>query len=278
MLATWRGFPISTTHALIGAMVGAGGAAVGWGQVHFDLLGRKLLLPLLFSPLAALVLGGSLYILLRTLRLRAGVTKEWCLCVGETERVVAIPQPASVLALERLPAGVSVCVDEAKHCRQRYGGRFLGIGVQPLLEGAHLLSAGAVAFARGLNDTPKIAALLLSLPFLGVGGSMIGTAVAIAAGGLLGARRVAETMSHRITAMNPGQGFAANVSTAFLVIVASRFGLPVSTTHVSVGSLFGIGLLNRQANGHVIRDIVLSWIVTLPCAALFSVILYRISV
>ena len=96
----------------------------------------------------------------------------------------------------------------------------------------------------------------------------------MALGGLLNARKVAETMSRKITRMNSGQGFAANLSTGLLVIAASKFGLPVSTTHVSVGSLFGIGLCNRQANLRVVRNILLSWVVTLPCAAALSALVY----
>jgi PiT family inorganic phosphate transporter len=92
----------------------------------------------------------------------------------------------------------------------------------------------------------------------------------MALGGLLNARRVAETMSHKITAMNHGQGFSANLTTGILVILASLFGLPVSTTHVSVGALFGMGLTTGQANPRVMLKILLSWIVTLPCAALIG--------
>jgi len=67
--------------------------------------------------------------------------------------------------------------------------------------------------------------------------------------------------------MNHGRGFTANLTTAILVVLASLFGLPVSTTHVSVGSLFGIGLTTGKANLGTINAIVLSWLITLPCAA-----------
>ena len=100
----------------------------------------------------------------------------------------------------------------------------------------------------------------------------------MALGGLLNARKVAETMSKRITAMNHGQGFTANLTTAILVVFASLSGLPVSTTHVSVGSLFGIGLTTGQANLRVINAIVLSWLVTLPCAAVFAGTVYSITI
>ena len=81
-------------------------------------------------------------------------------------------------------------------------------------------------------------------------------------------------MSKKITAMNHEQGLTANMVTALLVTTASFNGLPVSTTHVSVGSLFGIGTASRQANGKVISGILLSWLLTLPVAAIISAAIY----
>jgi PiT family inorganic phosphate transporter len=135
-----------------------------------------------------------------------------------------------------------------------------------LLDRLHYLSAGAVSFARGVNDTPKIAALLLVSEVAAPGTALVGVGMVMAIGGLLSARRVAETMSHRVTEMNPGQGFAANFVTAALVIGASSLGLPVSTTHVSCGSLFGIGAITRQAHWRTIATILLAWATTLPVA------------
>lgn len=273
ILATLTGFPVSTTHALTGAMLGSGWVAVG-SHVNLGVLGRTLFLPLLLSPLLAVVLGASLYLAFRWSRLRLGITKEWCICVGEEQRVVPMPQPSGVLALQAAAPVMSACVDEQSQCAQRYAGRFWGIGCQQAMDAAHFLSAGVVSFARGLNDTPKMAALLLVLPALDARWSLVAVAVAIAAGGLLSARRVAETMSHKITGMNHGQGFSANLATGLLVTAASLFGLPVSTTHVSVGSLFGIGLTSRQADFRVVRNILLSWLVTLPCAAVMGALVY----
>jgi PiT family inorganic phosphate transporter len=87
------------------------------------------------------------------------------------------------------------------------------------------------------------------------------------AGAVIHARKIAETMAHRITRMNHGQGFVSNLVTAGLVLVASRFGLPVSTTHVSCGSLFGIGAVTGQAQWKTIAGVLLAWIVTLPLSA-----------
>ncbi len=81
-------------------------------------------------------------------------------------------------------------------------------------------------------------------------------------------------MSKKITPLNHGQGFTANIVTGALVVFASRLGMPVSTTHVSVGSLFGIGLITRKANVRVVSEILLSWVLTLPIAAILSGSIY----
>ena len=77
--------------------------------------------------------------------------------------------------------------------------------------------------------------------------------------------------------MNHGQGFTANLVTAFLVVVASRWGIPVSTTHVSCGSLFGLGLATRQGKWRTIQAILASWLITLPLAAIFAAMVYWLS-
>ena len=151
-----------------------------------------------------------------------------------------------------------------------------GIDSQKLVDACHFLSAGVVSFARGLNDTPKMAALLLLVKWLTAPSDIGIVAIGIGIGGLLGARRVAETMSHKITSLNPGQGFTSNLTAGILVTLASVYGLPVSTTHVSVGALFGIGITTGQANVKTVMGIVLSWIITLPCAALIAGTMYLV--
>jgi len=275
LLATLLGFPISTTHALTGALVGAGLVATHGTGVQFSALGKSFVLPLLLSPLLALVTGAVIYLAFRLARLRAGVTKEMCVCAGVEERVIALPQPNGLFAAQSLTT-VTLTAAEEQTCRQRYAGRALGIGAGKLLDGLHFLSAGAVSFARGLNDTPKIAALLLVAPAFDVRGALVAVAIAMGIGAFLSARKVAQTMSSKITDMNPGQGFAANLSTALLVTTASYHGLPVSTTHVSVGSLLGMGIVTRQAKWGPVTKVLLSWVITLPCGALFAALMYWI--
>jgi PiT family inorganic phosphate transporter len=162
---------------------------------------------------------------------------------------------------------LSVRIGDSVTCETRYQGQLLGIEAAAALDRLHFLSAGAVSFARGLNDTPKIAALLLVAPqFVGVVGTAL-VGVAIAVGGILNARRVATTMSQKITPMNHGQGFTANLMTSIIVIGASRLGMPVSTTHVSCGALFGLGTVTGQARWRTIGKILAAWVITLPAGA-----------
>ncbi len=266
-LATRVGFPISTTHALVGGLVGAGFAARGLGGVHLAALGTAFVAPLVLAPLAAIALTAVAYPLLHGIRRALGWARETCVCVGEEIRVVAVDPRGGSVAASVVGTFPSIAIADPRACFQRYAGQVWGVSLQTLLDRLHYLSAGAVCFARGLNDTPKVVALLVTASALQVPLASALVTVAMAVGGLLSARRVAETMSHRITAMNHGQGVTANLVTAFLVIGASRWGLPVSTTHVSCGALFGIGAVTRQARWQTIGAIALAWLTTLPVAA-----------
>ncbi len=213
-LATRFSFPVSTTHALVGALVGAGFAS-GDHTVHLDKLGKTFVQPLLLSPVLAIATGVLVYFFLRAVRL--------------------VPDH-----------------------RTR------------TLDALHFLSGGAASFARGLNDTPKMAALLMVAHALDIRWGFFAVAVTMGIGGLLDARNVAETLGKKITSMNPGEGFAANIATALLVNTASFHSLPVSTTHVSVGSLVGIGIVTRKAHWKSVGQIALCWLSTLPCGAVLA--------
>ena len=219
-MATRLGFPVSTTHALTGALVGAGLCADA-SKVVWSRLGSAFALPLFLGPMLAIVIGVVLYRVMRPLGL--------------------VPDH-----------------------RTR------------LLDVLHYLSAGAVCFARGMNDTPKMAALLGGVAAMSGVSSFGLITFAMTAGGIISARRVAETLAHKITDMNPGQGLVANITTAGLVIFGSIQGLPLSTTHVTVGSLLGIGITTKQAKWKTIVPVLLAWVITLPCAALLAAITFAL--
>ena len=263
ILATLLAFPVSTTHGLTGALVGAGAMAAG-RDLNLGALGGSFVLPLLLSPLLAVVLTTGCYLLLRRAPARWGVGKNACLCVGEETVAVPVVMAGRMVVARVAP---TASVGTTAECAARYQGRAWGVDAQKLLTVAHGVSAGVLSFARGLNDTPKIVGLMLVVQALDIRLGMLAVALAMAAGGLLNARKVAHTMSRKIAAMSDGQAFSANLVSGLLVIAASRLGLPVSTTHVCVGAISGVGLVNGSANTRVLRNIVLSWVLTLPVAA-----------
>ncbi|CAG1012484.1 Low-affinity inorganic phosphate transporter 1 [Burkholderiales bacterium] len=256
-LATRLGLPVSTTHALIGGLVGAGLGLAG-SDVQLSQLAGLFLLPLLASPLLAATLG---VLALRSLRLRPA---EDCACV-------VVPAPAAgdagagALKFSEATAP-SVRIGTDAQCRALPGvaARF---SLARLADHAHIFSATLICFARGVNDTPKLAALLLAGQVLDATPAVFAIAAVMAAGGVLQARRVAVTMSRRVSRMDASQGLAANLITATLVLLASKLGLPVSTTHVSVGAIAGVGAGGGGVDWVVARAIALAWGATLPLAA-----------
>ena len=263
MLATRLGFPISTTHGLTGALVGAGMVAAP-GRVNFGTLGTSFVLPLLLAPVLAVLAGALFYSVLRGVRRSLGVKRESCVCIGAEPSTGTLNGGA--LAASALPE-ITATTGTTAGCAERYSGKMLGLSAATVVDALHFVSAGAVGFARGLNDTPKIAALLLVAGGLQISWGFVAVAVAMALGGLLQSARVAHTMSRKLTGMNPGQGCAANLATAALVSTANWSGLPVSTTHVSVGALVGQGMVTRRVHWKPVGQVVLSWVITLPCAA-----------
>lgn len=276
-LATRLGMPTSTTHALLGALLGVALAVNNQG-IAWNVLLHKFALPLLVSPMLSMALTAVLYLFFRRTRLALGVTKETCVCVENAKL-----QPAYVSSYGALPfpssaPALNIAVKDA--CTLRYQGRVVGMDANTAVTGLHYLSAASVCFSRAVNDTPKIAALLLIANFSRLSSVPMTLALvtfAVVAGGLLNARRVAETMSKRITELNIGQGLTANLMTGFLVLFASRFGLPVSTTHVSCGAIFGIGAAQRQFHWKTIGQIFTVWLTTLPFSALLSALLFSVT-
>ena len=231
LLATRLGFPVSTTHALVGGIGGAGFVAAG-SSLELGALGRAFLLPLMVAPLLAVALA---WLGLRTARgasHQLGIESQTCVCVGRTT--------AAASSADRV------------------------------IDWGHLLSASSVGFARGLNDTPKILGLLMGAALLTPIQGTLAIAAAMALGGIVAARRVAETLSTKITPMTSGQGLVGNLATSALVIGASRLGLPVSTTHVSTGAIFGIGGAEGSLRWGAVGRIVSAWITTLPLAAVLA--------
>ena len=101
-------------------------------------------------------------------------------------------------------------------------------------------------------------------------------ALAMALGGWLHSRRIAETMSHHIVKLEPRSSFLAHLCTAGLVISASKYGLALFTTHVSVGAISGLSIGGENLSTATLRQIGLSWLATLPCAAIIGALTYTL--
>jgi PiT family inorganic phosphate transporter len=267
LLATRFGMPTSTTHALTGALLGIA-LITSYHGIPWSAMFQSVAGPLLLSPIIAVIATAISYVPLRRIRSAFGVTRQTCVCLESTA-----PEPVHVQSdgsLVVTSSGLCLRVDQVEHCVERYQGQIVGVDAQRVVDAVHYLSAGAVCFGRAVNDTPKIAALLFALQGKIPVEGLVLIAVGMTIGGLVHSRRVAETMSKQIADLNPGQGLTANIVTACLVLFASRWGLPVSTTHVACGSIFGIGVINRTCRWGTAAEIAAAWLTTLPLAALLS--------
>jgi PiT family inorganic phosphate transporter len=260
--ATRLALPISTTHALIGGLVGAGIAA---GSLNAGALAILFVAPLLLSPLVSAALGFAAQAIVG-LRL----DRKDCLCIIEGDGAAVAGES---LAFSQTGAVIAVLA-HAETC-ERVVQPHLRFSVSAMLDRVHIASAAIVCFARSVNDTPKLAALLFAAQGLGGAGPSVLTGIAMVAGGLFFSRRVAETMSLKLNRLDPSQGLLANLVTSALVLSASTFALPVSTTHVAVGAITGAGARAGTLDWSAVRHVLLSWVATLPAAALCAWLAFR---
>jgi inorganic phosphate transporter, PiT family len=267
-IATWKGLPVSTTHAIVGSIAGVAVLAYGMAGVNWAGLAAKVALPLLVSPVLSL---GLTVTTLKTWSMLAPDSQADCLC-AKTEFAGGLSsQPGGVMALtSALPqVHVASCNSAAQTAP--------GVTLNHL----HWLTSGATSLARGLNDAPKMVALILGAAILtGHGTNLPIIYFAMVAGGMMtgswvAGRCVTEVLARKVTRMDHREGFVANLITAALVAPAAALGLPMSTTHVASGAI--IGVATRQSDGvnrRVIWEMLLAWIVTLPFAAMLGMAVF----
>lgn len=266
ILATLTGLPVSTTHAIMGSLIGAGLVAFGGATVQWQALEKAFLVPLALSPLLSLVIVYALaWPVVWVVRRYAAR----CICVTETP-AVPVAAGVSFSAVSVAAVGHQVVAGTEVECAA--GAPVAVVSTSMAASGIHWFSGGMIGFARGWNDAPKIAALcLIALP--DSMGLAFGTvAAAMAVGGMVSGRRVLETMASKLTPLPLPESLTASMTTAGLVCLASWNGMPVSTTHVSTGAIIGAGLKNdpKGVKWKKVRDIALSWVVTLPAAGLLA--------
>jgi PiT family inorganic phosphate transporter len=278
MFATRTGLPVSTTHAIVGSIAAVGVVAYGWNGVNWLSFSGKIAAPLLLSPIASLLLTAMLLRGWRGLaRTARGATECVCMEAVPAAEFSAAPQSAAAVTLP-MPPIVRIFTGTLKVCMVTCPS-----AAQLTVNHLHWLTSGATSFARGLNDAPKMVALVVAAVALSgdarpmTPAVFVLVALGILAGSWMGGRRVTVVLAEKVTRMDHREGFVANLVTAALIGPGAALGLPMSTTHVSSGAIIGAGILKEAGvNRRTVEDMLLAWIVTVPAAGVLGILAYEL--
>jgi PiT family inorganic phosphate transporter len=311
-LATFFGLPVSTTHAIVGAVVGFGIISVGIGAVSWGKI-TGIALSWVISPVAGALFAGGIYYFLEKKVMAA--RDPYAAAVHYAPFLIFLVVLVLILSfifkgfenlhleigffytvLLTIPCAALVALFGRKwirwqvHVKCELGPNPQGFSpAECFFAQLQVLTACYIAFAHGANDVAnavgplaaifsvvktKSVALQVEVPFwmLFIGGITVG-------GGLyIFGTRVLETIGKNITEITPIRGFCAQFGAATTVLVCSRLGLPVSTTHVLVGSVVGVGLMRGigALDLRILKNIGFSWIVTLPFTMALAIVLYKV--
>ena len=302
--ATWKSLPVSTTHSIVGAMIGFGLMAGGPGVINWLKLGG-VVMSWIISPIFSLIIAFVLFkiivrfILSREQAVQAAVTLS-PLFIGVTCFVVvlsflfktplgkdlSISMPIAVLMAVMIAAGLGLM---GKILIQRYLIRGRKGTVEEIFRRIQIGTSCYVALAQGANDVANAIGPLAVIYFLvrtGTVGDKVPVPLflllfggaGIACGIWMAGARVMTTMGTKITTLTNTRGFSVDFAAATTVLLASKMGLPVSTTHAAVGGVMGVGLARgiEAVNFRIVLQIMIYWVLTVPAAALTSVILFLI--
>jgi len=309
LIASRNGWPVSTTHSIIGAVVGFAAVGVGFNAVHWNQVGT-IALSWVVSPMLAGTLAFLTFLSMQRLILDTREPFENAKKYGPVY-VFVVFFIISILTIEKglkhinleLGAGQGallalaiaiVCtgigvilIRRVKKADPEAMQDFHFANVEKVFGALMIFTAAAMAFAHGSNDVANavgpIAAVVgvvntgdvlqkspLPVWILVLGGA--GIVIGLATFGF----RVMRTVGQRITELTPSRGFAANLAAGSTVVLASFTGLPISTTHTLVGAVLGVGFARGIAalNLRVVGSIFMSWIVTLPAGALLAILFF----
>lgn len=306
MVATTYGLPVSTTHAIVGAIVGFGAVAIDFDAVAWDQV-MLIVATWVTSPL----MGGVIaYLTIQFIR-RCILDRDDPLAAAKRHGPMFFFAVTFVIGLVTFFKGLKNLhfdFDFPEALMLSAGVGVLGAGmgwiflhriensddqddryrdVERVFAVLVVLTACAVAFAHGSNDVANAIGPLAAVVQVVRGGAagaqapvepwmlMIG-GVGIVIGLATLGYRVMDTVGRNITELTPSRGFAATFASALTIVIASRAGIPVSTTHILVGSVLGVGMARGigALDLRVVGRIFISWIATLPIAAALSVVFY----
>jgi len=301
--ATWKSLPVSTTHAIVGAMIGFGIMAGGFSVINWGKL-AAVVISWVISPVFSIVISFFMFKIIVKLILSkedsfVHALKLSPVFIGATFFVVVLSFLFKTPLGKKLALGPYASLLAAFILAVSFG--FVGMkalgwfikkregGAEAIFRRIQVGTACYVALAQGANDVANAIGPLAVIYFLVKTGS-VGAKVPVPAfllffGGIgiacgigMAGHRVMETMGTKITALSNTRGFCVEFAAATTVLVASKMGLPVSTTHAAVGGVLGVGLARgiEAVNFGIIYKIMLYWVLTVPAAAVTSMIIFKI--
>jgi PiT family inorganic phosphate transporter len=311
LVASHFGWPVSTTHSIVGAIIGFASVGVGMDYVHWDsvggIVGSWVVTPLLSGVLAFLIFMSAQKLIFDTenpLKAAKKFVPYYMFFAAYIMSYVTVTKGLKHVGLHLTTSeGIWLCVAIALFVALigTYAISRLKIdpeadkemhftNVERIFGILMIFTACCMAFAHGSNDVANaIGPLAAVVGIIQSGGQILDKvsldwwilplgAIGIVVGlATLGAK-VIQTIGENITHLTPSRGFAAEIAAASTVVVASGMGLPISTTQTLVGAVLGVGMARGIAalNLGVIRNIFISWVVTLPIGALLSIIFFYI--
>jgi PiT family inorganic phosphate transporter len=310
LIASRNGWPVSTTHSIVGAIVGFAVVAVGFDAVHWDKVG-SIVMSWVISPVVAGIIAFFVFISIQQLILVRSDPLERARRYAPFYVFIAVMLISLVTMFKGLKhVGLDLEVWESYAIATLCGvvvaliskvaiGRikfdkqankdFHYHTVERVFAVMMVVTAAAMAFAHGSNDVANaigpVAAVVSTAQFGTVGQDSSVSIWILILGGVgivvgLGTygRHVIRTVGSNITQLTPSRGFAASIAAAFTIVVASGTGMPISTTHTLIGAVLGVGLARgiSAINLGVVGRIFLSWITTIPAGAALAVFFFYI--
>lgn len=302
--ATWKSLPVSTTHSIVGAMIGFGIMAGGFSVIKWGNLGA-VVMSWIISPFFSMIIAFIMFkiivkVILSNWDPYARALKFSPVFIGLAVFVVvlsfvfktplgtrlSLSTPTALLMALMLAVVLGLIFSIII---KRYTDNILDDATEEIFRRIQIGTSCYVALAQGANDVANAIGPLAMIWFLVKTGNMGDTVpvplflllfggVGIACGIAMAGHRVMDTLGNKITALTNTRGFSVDFAAATTVLLASKLGLPVSTTHAAVGGVMGVGLAHgfEAVNFRVVFQIVIYWVLTVPAAALTSMVIFKL--
>lgn len=313
IVATHKGWPVSTTHSIIGAVLGFGLVSVGFEHILWHSVG-SILLSWVVTPLVAIVVAFLIFSWIsRTVLSSEKPIKQanWVipLCMMSLVFIfagVTIFQGIDTLGLhlgwhQKSVIVMAIAVVAFFSSRLITTKRFSQMGLKSTKEELDavekkfgilsIMTAASMAYAHGSNDVANAIGPVAAVVQVITSGSLSESTIVpywvvllgacgIVLGLVMYGYKIMETVGVGITQLTPSRGFSAQFSTSAIIVVASGLGYPVSTTQTMVGAILGVGLARGMSalNLGIVKNILVSWVVTLPMGAILAAFYYRLLV